>query len=110
MAWLPAGPTASEAAQIILLLVLVLTLRFFSLCVRFRRLVTALVVPFAPVELQSATSANTDTLVEDRPRFLCDRDTKGTILSALRSTGPWIQLHHACVAPRHCLHICDWDR
>jgi hypothetical protein len=66
MAWLPAGPTASEAAQIILLFVLVLGLRSFSLCVRFRCLITALVVPSAPVDLQSATPASTDTLVKDR--------------------------------------------
>jgi hypothetical protein len=107
MAWLPAGPTASEAAQIIPLFVLVLGLRSFSLCVRFRCLITALVVPSAPVDLQSATPASTDTLVKDRLRFLCDRDTRETIPSAPHSAGPWVRLHYNGVALRRCLHTCN---
>jgi hypothetical protein len=106
MAWLPAGPTASEAAEIILLLVVVPFLRSFSLCVHFRCPVTVLLVHLAPVELDAATPYEDGYPFKDRLRFLCDRDTRGTIPSASHSIGAWIQVHYNSTLRRY-LCVCD---
>lgn len=96
MAWLPAGPTASEAAQIILLLVLVLILRLFSSVCVFAVCLLGLLFILRPLSSNLRLRANTDTLVKDRLRILCDRNTRGKVPPVLHTTGP--RLHHDCAA------------
>ena len=79
---MPAGPTASEAAEIILLLVDVPFLRS-SLCVRFCCPVPlAVLSPARCAHWTKSTPANLDTQGKGRLRLLCDRDTRGTAKSS----------------------------
>lgn len=92
MAWLRAGPTASEAAEIILLLVVVRFLLSFSFLVSS----PAVLSLFSTFNLRLfcrcvlPLPTNTDTLVKGRFSLLCDRDTRGPISSAFHHTGLWI--------------------
>lgn len=88
MAWLPAGPTASEAAEIILLLVVVPFLPSSSLRVVLAALLLSLSLNSAAV--MSFSHASTDAQVKDRLRILCDRDTRGTVPSAFHDAGPGV--------------------
>jgi hypothetical protein len=79
---MPAGPTASEAAEIILLLVDVPFLRS-SLCVRFCYPVPlAVLSPARCAHWTKSTSANLDAPGKGRLRLLCDCDTRGTAKSS----------------------------
>ena len=79
---MPAGPTASEAAEIILLLVDVPFLRS-SLCVRFCcPVLLAVLSPARCAHWTKSTPANLDTPGKGRLRLLCDRDTRGTAKSS----------------------------
>lgn len=79
---MPAGPTASEAAEIILLLVDVPFLRS-SLCVHFCCPVPlAVLSPARCAHWTKSTPANLDTQGKGRLRLLCDRDTRGTAKSS----------------------------
>lgn len=79
---MPAGPTASEAAEIILFLIDVpIPLSFL-----FRALLQSLLVSccrfVARIGRDPRLPTNTDTPAKGRPRLLCDRNTRGTILSS----------------------------
>lgn len=105
MAWLPAGPTASEAAEIILLLVVALSALFPSVCV-FAVLLLCLSFVLRALSWP-ATPCEHGYPGQGPTRFLCDRDTRVTVPSAFHSTGPWIRLHYGCAALRHWLYAYD---
>jgi hypothetical protein len=92
MAWLPVGPTASEAAEIILLLVVVPFLFSFSLLVWFPTVsllvaglyIAAILLFCAPSPREHGYPGQGPTAIAVQPQH------KRSILSAFRVTGPWI--------------------
>lgn len=105
MAWLPAGPTASKAAEIIpSLLVVSFLFSFFFVCAILLSYCSACRLFHAHyVGLQFSTNAR--TWVKDQLRLLCDRNTRGTIPPASYDTGLRIRVRdHNCAAQRRYLH------
>ena len=91
MAWLPVGPTANEAAEIILLLVVVPFLFSFSLLVWSPTvsllvvgLITVVLLFCAPSPREHGYPGQGPTAIAVRPRH------ERPILSAFHVTGPWI--------------------